>query len=388
MHSINSHDEFTRLKSVVVGTFSRESESLESQNPDSDIYKALSLLQDAYPDWYVDEVNEDLEGFCNVLRQYDVEVQRPRWPFSGSLYKTPNWISHGYDIYNVRDNHIIFGDKIISTPPSSRYRQNEHYAYYDIFHKSVIETGAKWLFAPRPSLPAGFSLPLNKNPTKLELVESKKHFELSNGLTEEHTYLQDSEIIFDAANIIRIGVDVLYLVSSTGNLSGYRWLKSILGSKYRVHLTDTYRSSHLDSTICPLRPGLVLLNGDRVDNNTIPDIFKTWDKIFFTDVSPMPERELQFYNDVRKPISTRIAQLGFESPISHISSPWGGLNVFSINEETVCVEQSQSALIKCLENWGMTVIPLQYRHCFTMLGCLHCSTLDLNREGELIDYCS
>ena len=93
---------------------------------------------------------------------------------------------------------------------------------------------------------------LQIQPTKLELQETRKHAELSGGLTEEFTRLGDSEIIFDAANIIRIGKDVLYLVSSTANLSGYKWLKRFLGAKYRVHLTNTYRSSHLDSTICPL----------------------------------------------------------------------------------------------------------------------------------------
>ena len=80
-------------------------------------------------------------------------------------------------------------------------------------------------FSPKPSLPEGFSLPLNQESTKLELQETRKHAELSGGLTEEFTRLVDSEIIFDAANIIRIGKDVLYLVSSTANLSGYKWLK-------------------------------------------------------------------------------------------------------------------------------------------------------------------
>ena len=78
--------------------------------------------------------------------------------------------------------------------------------------------------------------------------------------------------------------------------------------------------------------------------------------------------------------------MGFSSPIEHISSPWGGLNVFSINPKTVCVEKNQTALIKTLEKYKFTVIPIQYRHMYTMLGCLHCSTLDIEREGGLKDY--
>ena len=206
---------------------------------------------------------------------------RPKWPFSDSTFRSPNWITNGYDIYNVRDNQIIFGNQIINTPPSSRYRQNEYYALYEIFHNLLQNHEASWVSVPKPSLPKGFSLPLNKKPTDLELKENIKHEKLSKGLTEKLTYLIDSEIIFDAANIIRIGKDILYLVSSTGNLSGYKWLKNYLGRNYRVHLTQTYRSSHLDSTICPLAPGLVLLNGDRVDERTIPDFFKIGKRFTF-----------------------------------------------------------------------------------------------------------
>ena len=388
MIKVSSFDEFTKLKTTVLGTFDKKILPLESQNPNADLSVGLKLLEKAFPSWYVDEVNEDIEGFKKILEQNHVNILRPKWPFPDSTFRSPNWITNGYDIYNVRDNQIIFGNNIVSTPPSSRYRQNEYFAFYKIFQNLQIDPSTIWVSVPKPSLPSGFSLPLNKIPSKLELNENIKHANLSDGLTEELTYLIDSEIIFDAANIIRIGKDILYLVSSTGNLSGYKWLKNFLGSKYRVHLTNTYRSSHLDSTICPLAPGLVLLNGDRVDERTIPEYFKNWEKIYFSDVSAIPKEEIDFFKNIREPISKELKALSFESPISHISSPWGGLNVFSISPDTVCVEKSQIKLIKILESYKLNVIPVRYRHCFTMLGCLHCSTLDLEREGGLIDYSS
>ena len=43
-------------------------------------------------------------------------------------------------------------------------------------------------------------------------------------------------------------------------------LQSILGDEYNVHTTrDIYRSSHIDSTVMCLKPGLVLLNDTRVN---------------------------------------------------------------------------------------------------------------------------
>ena len=386
MIKVSSFDEFSKLNTAILGTLEKNILPIESQDPNADLSEGLKLLEKAFPTWYVDEVNEDIEGFKKVLEQNDVKVLRPKWPFKDSTFRSPNWLTNGYDIYNVRDNQIIFGNNIVSTPPSSRYRQNEYFAFYEIFQDLQKDPNTSWVSVPKPSLPKGFSMPLNKTPTELEIKENIKHTNLSSGLTEELTYLNNTEIIFDAANIIRIGKDILYLVSSTGNLSGYNWLKSFLGNEYRVHLTNTYRSSHLDSTICPLAPGLVLLNGDRVDERTVPEYFNNWEKIYFTDVSPIPKDEINFYKNIREPISRKLKELSFDSPISHISSPWGGLNVFSISPQTVCVEKSQLNLIKKLETYKLNVIPIQYRHCFTMLGCLHCSTLDLNREGGLIDY--
>lgn len=383
---ISSNDEFTKLQKVILGTFDRSSIAIESQNPNTNFDEALKLLNKAYPQWYIDEVNEDLDTFKRVLIENDVEVIRPEWPFPSSEFSSPHWKTTGYDIYNVRDNQIVFGNNLISTPPSARFRQNEYFAFYKAFQELTSDLSSRWIKVPSPSLPPGFELPLNRENTKLELDEDKKHIELSKGINEKYTSLKNDEIIFDAANIIRVGVDVLFLVSSTANLQGFKWLKSFLGNKYRVHLTNTYRSSHLDSTICPLAPGLVLLNADRVDARSVPEMFKKWDKIYFDDVHTIPDEEINFYKDVREPIAKQLRNLGFQSPISHISSPWGGLNVFSITPEIVCVEKNQTSLIKTLESYNLTVIPVSYRHCYTMLGCLHCSTLDIKRSGGLVDY--
>ena len=46
---------------------------------------------------------------------------------------------------------------------------------------------------------------------------------------------RNDEPAFDAANVLRLGRDLIYLVSSTGNELGGDWLKTILGREYRVH---------------------------------------------------------------------------------------------------------------------------------------------------------
>ena len=225
---VSSYDEFSQLKKVVLGSFDKNSMALESQDPNVDFKAGLKILERAYPQWYVDEVNEDLNCFQEILERNNIQVLKPKWPFKSSEFSTPNWRSHGFDIFNVRDNQIVFGNTIISSPPSARYRQNEYFAFYKIFKELISNQLSKWVQVPGPSLPAGFELPLNREPTKLEIIEDEKHSVLSEGLTEQYKYLKNDEPIFDAANIIRIGVDVLFLVSSTANLEGYKWLKSFL----------------------------------------------------------------------------------------------------------------------------------------------------------------
>jgi N-dimethylarginine dimethylaminohydrolase len=169
---------------------------------------------------------------------------------------------------------------------------------------------------------------------------------------------------------VRVGRDLLYQVSNSGNLLGFKWLKTVLEPRgYRLHLAEhIYSFAHFDSTIIPLRPGLVLLNASRVTPQNCPAIFAKWDKIFFDDMAdlkaqPRPEDAL--------------------APCS----PYIGLNVLSISPELVCVSRDETSLMRVLERHRITCIPLPMRHARVLSGGFHCATLDLLREGALENYC-
>lgn len=113
---------------------------------------------------------------------------------------------------------------------------------------------------------------------------------------------------------------------------------------------------HIDSTIVPLREGLVLLNGSRVDESTCPKVFDNWEKIYFNDA---------------------VAQEFHEYPYA---SKWIGLNLLVVDNNTIIADVSQTHLIKVLEAHNFTVIPLELRHSRTLGGGFHCVTLDLVRD--------
>ena len=67
MVKISSFDEFSDLKSVILGSFNKNVFSIESQNKNDDLSKGIEILKKAYPDWYIEEVNEDIENFRKIL---------------------------------------------------------------------------------------------------------------------------------------------------------------------------------------------------------------------------------------------------------------------------------------------------------------------------------
>ena len=111
----------------------------------------------------------------------------------------------------------------------------------------------------------------------------------------------------------------------------------------------------------------MLFNSDRLSPDRYPDIFKSWDKIWFggdqLKVSPhhMP-------NGV-SPTSTAI-----------------GLNFLSINPELVICDIVQDELRKTLAQHGIETIGLPMRHARTLSGGFHCVTLDVKRKGSLESY--
>ena len=89
------------------------------------------------------------------------------------------------------------------------------------------------------------------------------------------------EPAFDAANVLRLDRNLIYLVSATGNEFGGQWLQTILGNDFRLHfLKDVYFGSHIDSTFVALRPGLMLCNPARINDDTLPEVLKQWIVIY------------------------------------------------------------------------------------------------------------
>ena len=342
-----SWNEWDPLEEVIVGNplnarfpYADRSTQL-AEYPDRSL---AEIPQGPFPQQIIEEAEEDLLEFIAALEKQGVTVKRPEtWPHDAK-FSTIHWESEGYYNYCPRDLMLVIGDQIIETPNVIRSRAQETFSYRKLL-LDYMKSGAKWYGAPKPMLlDSLFDVDLSK-PTP-----------------------RNDEPAFDAANILRFGEDLLYLVSATGNEMGGHWLQSMLGDKFRIHyLKDVYYGSHIDSTFVALRPGLILCNPGRINENTLPDMFKQWEVIY----SPPMENTDRYAPDY-------LAKC--------IGSDWIDMNAFSINPNLVVVDRDQTALIKLLEKHRLDVIPIKLRHSKMLGGGFHCVTLDVRRTGTLERY--
>jgi len=163
--------------------------------------------------------------------------------------------------------------------------------------------------------------------------------------------------MFDAANICKFDDKLLYLISNTGNRAGAEWLQQQVGTEFEVIIwEDVYAFAHIDSTIASLNKDTILLNASRVSYSSLPLFLRQHRKIWINDI-----------------VSRDFYQFPF-------ASKWIGLNILSIDPETVIVDSIQKKLIERLKDVGFRVIELELRHSRTLGGGFHCVTLDLERE--------
>ena len=392
-NKINSHNEWDKLKEIIVGTAIGTKATLTWNKDDNISQKSIDLAKklasEATPKWLYDEVEEDLNGLAEHLKKLGAIVHRPKSFNLSEVYSSPHWFSTSNNIYNTRDLNLVVGNNVIESPSHQINRYYETTALYPILYE-YFKKGFKWVAGPKPLINYESSLPYFRDENQRILTEEDlKHKKLTKGRLEILHKIAEREILFEAANTVRMGKDLLYLISSSGNELGARWLQSVLGNDYRVHTTkDIYRSSHIDSTVMCLKPGLVLLNSARVNEKNCPKIFDKWQKIYFDEVAPTSDAELKIQKEIRDPIGNKLKEMGFKTNLLEMSSPWVGMNLLSFDQETVLVDQRQDKLINLLEKHKFNVIRVRMRHIYTQGGGIHCATLDTVRESKLEDYFS
>ena len=164
------------------------------------------------------------------------------------------------------------------------------------------------------------------------------------------------KIRFDAANVLRLNNTLLYLISPSGTIDGAEWLADQFPD-YNVEITRTYKGIHIDSTFCPVNDGLVVVNKDRVNKDTLPKCFKDWE-IIWLGSEDLPNKSF--------------AGQAFAS--NYIL-----LNFFMIRPDLAVIDDAPKLKEALLAN-GVDSYTIPFTHSRTLGGGHHCCTLDLHRR--------
>ncbi|MGH3876682.1 MAG: inosamine-phosphate amidinotransferase 1 [Actinophytocola sp.] len=346
MSLVDVHTEWDPLEEIIVGTMAgarmpvADRSLIAIEHPDL-VNDPQQIQTGPYPGHVVEQTEAELEELVDQLKGLGVTVRRPGGRDHKSMVSTPDWSTDGYFDYCPRDGFLTVGNTLIETPMVLRSRWLEGFAYKDLFVE-YLESGSRWLSAPKPQL-------------------ADEMFEPT---APPGQRLRNLEPVFEAANILRFGTDLLYLVSDGGNKLGAKWLQTAVGDEYTVHPCEgLYTSTHIDSTMLPLKPGLILVNPERVNDDNMPEFLKSWDRV------NCPE----------------LVDTGYVTDHSH-GSVWIGMNLLVVAPGKAIVDKRQVDLIRELERHGVEVIPMQLTHARSLGGGFHCVTLDVRRKGELASY--
>lgn len=298
-----------------------------------------------FPKEQVLAAKQEVDNLAAVLAERGVIVKRPNPVDHHSPVKTPHFqIGGGFYSAMPRDCLFAIGDKIIEVPMAWRSRYFETFAFRDLL-KDYFRRGANWISAPKPMLPDEL---WNKN------------FDPSSDVF--NSVITEYEPVFDAADFMKLGKDIIGQRSHVTNELGIAWLKRTLGSDYNIHIYqfDDAGPMHIDTTVLPLAPGKVLVN--KLWSSKLPDIFKHWDVL-----TPPPS-------------------LIPDSHPLYMTSKWIHTNILMLDEKTVIVEKDEHLLIKMFESWGFETVRCPFKNFQSFGGSFHCATLDVRRKGELKSY--
>lgn len=357
---INCYTEWGSLKEVVVGNIGGWTDihpdfsfRLYYQDNLENIFLENSIKLQKH---LIQQRQEDLDQMAKVLEGEGIKVFRPRPLEKLFPFETPTFKDFPSPCHNPRDQFLILGDEIIETSCQWRKRYFENDLLKDVL-RDQFRQGAHWVSSPRPLMDT-YSFDLEHIKTHSEVIPEGWH--------EKE---EELEIMFDGAQCLKFGKDILMNIRTKNHELGYEWLKRHVRGRYRIHpikLTD----NHIDGMLMPLAPGKLLINSGSMKTklDLLPDFLKKWDII----IPKQPSNEKQEKGEVA------------------LASQYININVLPLSPKKTLifddVDGKSSPLYDQLNDLGITPVPVRMRHCRLFDGGVHCASLCLNREGELEDF--
>ena len=379
---INTVNEFGELKSVIIGhtdpnfrfaqrgedltfdysdEFAREDDSGNGMFSNVD-YKNGDQVENngKLPPDLIKRENENLNIMAHtLLNDFGITVYRPNGIINKNIdinvAKTDDWQTQTYmQAHCPRDVMLSVENKLIICPTLLRGRRLE----VDYYYQHILDNIEQ-------NCTIGEIIDLRNKAILNSDVENELRNALDSKKKNSDISLGDINIkvpFFDAANILKFGEKrLLYLVSCSGNMAGYKLLCQTLPDYEIIPLVNFYNGFHIDTTICILNKNTMLFNPLRTNYDICKNIFGKYGMQNFISCPNLYDNGYEYYS---------------------ATSIWIGMNLLSINEEMVVIDKNQHELAKQLKEIAgihSTMLPFNYARDFG--GGPHCVSLDLERES-------
>lgn len=128
-------------------------------------------------------------------------------------------------------------------------------------------------------------------------------------------------------------------------------------------VVNDQHAMHIDATILPLKQGLLVYNPLRTSEAALSKhaVLRDWD---FRAYPFVPKKR--------------------DYPPLFMTSEWLCMNVLSISETKVIVEQNDTEFADWVGQFGIEAILLPLQHVHSIGGSFHCATVDLVRDGDRV----
>ena len=333
MITVNRYDNFTKCRSLILGSLNWSLLEMLEKNDDR------SYFRDVFHS--VDETLLDME---KVFVQFGIEILRPK-PFEfdrGRPLVTPFLsmpaIKNSLTPY---DTFLCLKDTIVECPSVTDLAYFDHVQYKQIWQK-CFDNGTRWMAAPIPT----------HSPNEFDADG-----QISNG-----------EILFDGPALEPVGSVLLSSERAVINDRGRRWIKQWY-PEFEHHIVKG-TNGHLDGYLNILKPGLIISEIPKIN---LPEIFKSWTVI-----------ESPRHSFIQPEVASRFIQ---DDDFENTSI---GVSGFSLDEGNIMMMKSlvdnHPNFINELEKNGINCIPISYDAASVLGVGFSCMTAAIYRDGQFENY--
>ena len=331
------------------------------------------------------ETEEDYQGIIKKLKEFDVEILRPKVPSLETAFINGKYLPPPM---TPRDYMIMIGETMYGG-----YQLN-----FSTFYNSVKDK----LWPQCDSLDEFKTLPghIQEECIDVHGLQRLLDFYSSYDHIYDQIQQQGNTVKFDhdistapGAYITRIGQD-LYFGTGTYNQDQtlYQQKIDLTFPNTRNHIVNT--GGHSDGVYCPVCPGLII---SLKDVPTYAETFPGWEVVYLPGQS---WTKVQPFLTLKQKNKGKWWIPGFESDqeVIDLVETWLGhwtgyveetvfdINMLIIDPKNVIVFSYNKQVFDALSRYGITPHIVPFRHRYFWDGGIHCVTTDLHREGVIQDF--